>query len=283
MQARSDCGIELNDGPPVGVPDGVSSMGGGAGTGKTRLPVIDVADLTREYINGAGMTKVLNGVSLVVHSGEMVAIMGPSGSGKSTLLSILGLLLAPTGGCYRMNGQDMLSLGRSGQSMCRRHSVGFVFQKCNLVESATVYENLEFPLIYAGVRRRERPSRIREALARVNLMHRISYPASLLSGGEQQRAAIARALVNHPSVVLADEPTGQLDRRNGRLIMEHLVRLAAEGETAVVIVTHDPEVAAFCHRGYVLDDGVLSEAPVAAWAPDSGVVEPSPRSRAGLP
>jgi len=231
---------------------------------KTRMPVIEVCDLTREYTNGAGSTKVLNGVSLVVHAGEMVAIMGPSGSGKSTLLSILGLLLAPTSGIYRMNGRDMLSVGRSAQSTFRRHAVGFVFQKCNLVETATVYENLEFPLIYAGVRRRERPARIREALARVNLMHRMDYIASLLSGGEQQRAAIARALVNHPSVVLADEPTGQLDRRNGQLVMEHLVRLAAEGETAVVIVTHDPEVAAFCHRRYVLDDGVLSDAPVAA-------------------
>ena len=225
------------------------------------MPVIEVAELTREYVNGAGSTKVLNGVGLVVHAGEMVAIMGPSGSGKSTLLSILGLLLAPTSGIYRMNGQDMLSLGRSGQSGFRRHSVGFVFQKCNLVETATVYENLEFPLIYAGVRRRERPRRIREALARVNLMHRMDYSASLLSGGEQQRAAIARALVNHPCVVLADEPTGQLDRHNGQLVMEHLARLAAEGETAVVVVTHDPEVAGCCHRRYVLDDGTLSELP----------------------
>ncbi|MCU0587259.1 MAG: ABC transporter ATP-binding protein [Syntrophobacteraceae bacterium] len=223
------------------------------------LPVIDVCDLTREYANGAGSCTVLCGVSLTVRPGEMVAIMGPSGSGKSTLLSILGLLLAPTRGSYRMNGEDLLRLARSGQSSFRRHAVGFVFQKCNLVESATVYENLEFPLIYAGVRRKERPGRIREALARVNLLHRVDYLASLLSGGEQQRAAIARALVNHPGVVLADEPTGQLDRHNGQLVMEHFVRLAAEGETAVIIVTHDPEVAAFCHRTCVLEDGVLTE------------------------
>ncbi len=226
--------------------------------------VIQVADLVREYANGSGSSRVLDGVNLTVEAGEMVAIMGPSGSGKSTLLSILGLLLAPTRGIYRMNGRDMLSLGRSGQSSFRRHSVGFIFQKCNLVETATVYENLEFPLIYAGVRRRERPSRIREALTRVNLVHRMDYPASLLSGGEQQRAAIARALVNQPCVILADEPTGQLDRQNGQLVMEHLVQLAAEGKTAVVVVTHDPDVAAFCHRTYVLEDGVLSEAAVEA-------------------
>ncbi len=243
---------------------GVSEMRESRNRQEKRPPVIEVSGLTRDYTNGTGSSRVLNGISLVVHASEMVAIMGPSGSGKSTLLSILGLLLAPTSGSYRMNGEDILQLGRSGQSAFRRHAVGFVFQRCNLVETATVYENLEFPLIYAGAPRRERPLRIREALARVNLVHRMHYAAGLLSGGEQQRAAIARALVNHPSVVLADEPTGQLDRRNGRLIMEHFVRLAAEGETAVVIVTHDPEVAEFCQRRYILDDGVLTEASVGA-------------------
>jgi putative ABC transport system ATP-binding protein len=223
------------------------------------VPVIQVSGLVREYASAAGTTNVLRGVDLAVHAGEMVAIMGPSGSGKSTLLSILGLFLAPTDGIYRMNGEDVLSLSRSGQSTFRRNSVGFVFQKCNLVESATVYENLEFPLIYASVRRRERPDKIRGALAKVNLVHRIDYAAGLLSGGEQQRAAIARALVNEPSVILADEPTGQLDRQNGQLIMEHLTQLAGDGKTAVVIVTHDPDVAVYCHRIYVLEDGQLRE------------------------
>jgi putative ABC transport system ATP-binding protein len=223
------------------------------------VPVIDVSGLVRDYASGAGVNTVLRGVDLVVRAGEMVAIMGPSGSGKSTLLSILGLFMAPSGGAYRMNGQDVLALSRAEQSSFRRHSVGFVFQKCNLVETATVYENLEFPLIYAGVRRKERPERIRGALSRVNLMHRSDYSASLLSGGEQQRAAIARALVNQPSVILADEPTGQLDRQNGQLIMDQLSRLAQDGRTALVIVTHDPEVAAFCHRTCLLEDGTLAE------------------------
>jgi putative ABC transport system ATP-binding protein len=221
--------------------------------------VIQLSGLARDYESEAGTIKVLDGIDLVVHAGEMVAIMGPSGSGKSTLLSILGLLQVPTRGVYRVNGRDVMQLSRSGQSSFRRHSVGFVFQKCNLVETATVYENLEFPLIYAGVRRRERAAKIREALARVNLVHRIDYPAGLLSGGEQQRAAIARALVNDPSVILADEPTGQLDRQNGRLILGHLSQLAGDGRTAVVIVTHDPEVAELCHRTYILEEGVLRE------------------------
>lgn len=224
-----------------------------------RPPVIELSGLACDYENEAGTIKVLHSVDLAVHAGEMVAIMGPSGSGKSTLLSILGLLQLPTRGAYRVNGQDVMQLSRSGQSSFRRHSVGFVFQKCNLVETATVYENLEFPLIYAGVTRRERGTRIREALHRVNLVHRIDYPAGLLSGGEQQRAAIARALVNEPGVILADEPTGQLDRQNGRLIMDHLSRLAGDGKTAVVIVTHDPEVAERCDRVYLLEDGILRE------------------------
>lgn len=261
MSGKPQTAAWRGDAPRVVLPDGAFLPDGDAGARERRPPVIEVTGLTHEYANGALSTRVLDGVSLVVHAGEMAAIMGPSGSGKSTLLSILGLLLVPTGGTFRMNGRDMLSLDRSGQSVFRRHAVGFVFQKCNLVETATVYENLEFPLIYAGVRRRERPARIREALARVDLMHRMEYRASLLSGGEQQRAAIARALVNRPSVVLADEPTGQLDRRNGQRVMEHLVQLTAEGETAVVVVTHDPEVARFCHRRYVLDDGALSELP----------------------
>ncbi len=232
---------------------------GGLSETRQCQPVLQVADIVREYATEAGVIRVLGGVDLSVHEGEMVAIMGPSGSGKSTLLSILGLFLAPTSGAYRMNGQNVLSLNRSAQSAFRRCCVGFVFQKCNLVEAATVYENLEFPLIYAGVRRKDRPARIRGALERVNLSHRMGYRASLLSGGEQQRAAIARALVNEPSVILADEPTGQLDRQNGHLILEQLSKLAQDGKTALVIVTHDPEVAAYCHRIYLLQDGVLTE------------------------
>jgi putative ABC transport system ATP-binding protein len=220
-------------------------------------PILKVSNLAQEYRNGASTIQVLRGVDLNIHTGEMVAIMGPSGSGKSTLLSILGLFLAPTSGGYTVMGRDVLSLDRFQQPEFRRNFVGFVFQSCNLIENSTVYENLEYPLIYSGTKRTERPKRIHEALYRVGLGHRLHHPANLLSGGEQQRVAVARALVNRPRILLADEPTGQLDRKNSLMIIEHLERLAAEGETAVVVVTHDEEVAARCKRICLLEDGLL--------------------------
>ena len=143
------------------------------------------------------------------------------------------------------------------QAEFRRRQVGFVFQASDLLENSTVYENLEYPLIYAGVPRRERPARITEALELVNLAHRIRHPSNHLSGGEKQRVAVARALVNRPKVVLADEPTGQLDREHTRIIMEHFEEIVAGGNTAVILVTHDPQVASRCNRVCVLEDGVL--------------------------
>ena len=222
--------------------------------------LIQVSGLSHRYAAGAGPIEVLRKVNLNINRGEMVAIMGPSGSGKSTLLSILGLLMIPAEGDYRVLGRDVLKFNRSSQAAFRRNYVGFVFQKCNLVENCTVYENLEFPLIYAGLKRSERPARIIEVLERVNLGHRLHHPANQLSGGEQQRVAIARALVNRPVIVLADEPTGQLDRQNGEMIMDHFDRMYGENDKAVVIVTHDVSVASRCTRVYSLEDGVLRSA-----------------------
>jgi len=220
-------------------------------------PLIQVSALSHVYAHGGGPIAVLQDVSLAVRQGEMVAIMGPSGSGKSTLLSILGLFMLPTRGTYRVQGRDVLKLDRSSQASFRRDYVGFVFQKCNLVDNCTVYENLEFPLIYAGVKRHERRGKIQDALSRVNLGHRLHHRANQLSGGEQQRVAIARALVNQPLILLADEPTGQLDRRLGEHVMDHFEQILVDGDKTVLIVTHDPQVAARCTRVYTLEDGVL--------------------------
>ncbi len=221
------------------------------------MSLVQVEGLTHTYDNGTGPIEVLQGVSLGIEMGEMVAIMGPSGSGKSTLLSILGLLMVPTAGSYTVLGRDVLQFDRSSQASFRRTNVGFVFQKCNLVDTCSVYENLEFPLIYAGVKRSERPEKIQDALARVNMTHRLHHRANQLSGGEQQRVAIARALVNSPLIVLADEPTGQLDRMHGELVMDHFEQVLLDKDKAVLIVTHDPHVASRCTRVCSLEDGIL--------------------------
>ena len=223
----------------------------------SQTPLIQVTDLTKTYNNGAGLIPVLREVNLEVYTGEMVAVMGPSGSGKSTLLYILGLLQPPTSGSYRWEGVEISSLGRTEQAEFRRRRLGFVFQACDLLENSTVYENLEFPLIYEGVERQERPPRILEALRKVNLGNRLYHSANLLSGGERQRVAVARALVNRPQLILADEPTGQLDRRHGHMVMEHFEEIIAGGSTAIVVVTHDPDIAARCSRVCPMEDGIL--------------------------
>ncbi len=219
--------------------------------------LIRVSNLTKTYNNGAGPIEVLRQVDFEVHLGEMVAVMGPSGSGKSSVLYILGLLQAPTSGSYYWEDVDLFSLDRGQQAEFRRKRLGFVWQACDLLEHSNVYENLEFPLIYEGVEKKERPSRIQEALERVNLGHRLYHNANLLSGGERQRVAVARALVNSPQLILADEPTGQLDRRHGHLVMEHFEEIIAGGSTAIVVVTHDPDIAARCSRVCPMEDGVL--------------------------
>jgi putative ABC transport system ATP-binding protein len=221
--------------------------------------LIRIARLTKVFQNGPERISVLRDVNLRVNRGKMVAIMGPSGSGKSTLLFILGLFLSPTEGTYLFSGEDVLRLDRSSQAAFRRSRVGFVFQTADLIENSTVYENLEYPLMYANVRRRERRGLIMEALARVKLDHRVRHPSNRLSGGERQRAAIARALVNRPELVLADEPTGQLDQDNSQAVMDHLGDIVTDGSTTVIVVTHDPAIAARCSRVHHLEAGVLHD------------------------
>ena len=219
--------------------------------------LIQVTDLCKSYDNGSGFIHVLRDVNMTVYPGEIVAVMGPSGSGKSTFLFILGIFLHPSGGSYFLGGENVLALDRAGQADFRRRRVGFVFQSCDLLENSTVYENLEFPLIYAGVDRKERPARIANALSKVNLGHRMHQSSNRLSGGERQRVAVARALVNQPQVILADEPTGQLDRSHGHLVMDHFGEIVSDGKTSIVVVTHDPEMAARCNRVCSLRDGAL--------------------------
>ncbi|MGA8141376.1 MAG: ABC transporter ATP-binding protein, partial [Desulfobaccales bacterium] len=189
--------------------------------GGTNGALIHISNLTKNYQTDAGAIQVLKSVNLQIYPGEIVAVMGPSGSGKSTLLFILGIFISPTQGAYILGGEDVLRLDRDAQAEFRRNRVGFVFQSCDLLEHSTVYENLEYPLIYAGVDRRDRPARITSALEMVNLGHRIHHSSNQLSGGERQRVAVARALVNQPQFILADEPTGQLDRSHGHQIMDH--------------------------------------------------------------
>jgi len=213
--------------------------------------------MVKDYQNGPEVIRILRGVDLDIFPGDMIAIMGPSGQGKSTFLFVLGLLHPPTEGAYYVEGEDVLTLDRTEQARFRRQFAGFVFQSCNLFEHTTVYENLEYPLIYAGIERKNRPGMIHDALDKVNMGHRIHHPTNRLSGGEQQRVAIARALVNRPRVIFADEPTGQLDRHHGQLVMDHFHEFVSSGETAMVVVTHDPGVAESCTRVCYLRDGAL--------------------------
>ena len=219
--------------------------------------VINIEHLTKVYENGTEKIPVLRDINLQVNKGEMVAIMGPSGSGKSTMLFILGVFQPATSGLYTVAGVDVLSLSRDAQAVFRREKMGFVFQSCDLLENSTVYENLELPLIYTGVKRRERPGKIMEALQRVNLEHRVRQPSNRLSGGERQRVSIARALVNEPEFILADEPTGQLDRANSERVMDYFVKITEEARVAMVVVTHDAGTAERCSRRLLLSDGVL--------------------------
>ncbi|MBQ2181107.1 MAG: ABC transporter ATP-binding protein [Bacteroidaceae bacterium] len=201
-------------------------------------------------------TIALNGVSLSVEDGEFVAIMGPSGCGKSTLLNILGLLDNPTSGTYLLNGKDVGSLKESQRTDVRKGEIGFVFQSFNLIDELTVEENVELPLIYLDVPSKERKERVAEILRRVDMSHRAKHFPQQLSGGQQQRCAIARAVISHPSMILADEPTGNLDSRNGEEVMKLLQELNAEG-TTIIMVTHSKHDAAYATRIISLFDGQI--------------------------
>ena len=200
---------------------------------------------------------VLRNVYFRVEDGEFLSIMGPSGSGKSTLLNVLGLLDTPDSGRYFLDGRDMTKVRQDALPSLRSNKIGFIFQTYNLLPRLSVYKNIMLPLIYAGKPRKERKKRVDEVLEMVQLAPRRKHVPSMLSGGEQQRAAIARAIVNNPKLILADEPTGNLDSESGIRIMNELVRLNNNGHT-IILITHDPDIAAFARRHCRMKDGVLS-------------------------
>ncbi len=216
--------------------------------------IIRLAGITREYVMGSEKVLALRGVDLEIGRNEYVAIMGPSGSGKSTMMNMLGCLDTPSGGQYWLNGQEVSTMADDDLARVRNREIGFVFQTFNLLPRATALANVELPLVYAGVSTRERKRRAEAALERVGLGNRMDHRPNELSGGQRQRVAIARALVNEPSILLADEPTGNLDSATSVEIMRVFGNLHAQGQT-VILVTHEPDIAAHAHRVVVLRDG----------------------------
>lgn len=220
--------------------------------------MIKIEDLTKTFRTDEVQTLALRGISLEINKGEFVGIMGPSGCGKSTLLNILGLLDNPTDGRYLLNGTDVSGLREKDRTAFRKGKIGFVFQNFNLIDELNIEENVELPLKYLRIGAAERKERVKEALTRMNILHRAKHFPQQLSGGQQQRAAIARAVVARPDIILADEPTGNLDSENGREVMELLTELNREG-TTIVMVTHSQHDAAYTHRVINLFDGKIVE------------------------
>lgn len=218
--------------------------------------MIKINDLQKVFRTEEVETTALNGVSMHIKEGEFIAVMGPSGCGKSTLLNILGLLDNPTGGHYFLDGNEVGYLKEKERTMTRKGNIGFVFQSFNLIDEMTVYENVELPLTYLKVKASDRKKRVEEALRKMNISHRAQHFPNQLSGGQQQRVAIARAVVANPKLILADEPTGNLDSKNGKDVMDMLSFLNSEGST-IVMVTHSQHDASFAHRTINMFDGKI--------------------------
>lgn len=219
--------------------------------------LIELKGINKTYRNGDQELRVLKDIDLEVEKGEFVAIMGPSGSGKSTLMNVIGLLDRPTSGDYFLDGQEVGNLSEKKLAHVRNEQIGFVFQQFFLLSKLNAFQNVELPLIYAGVHPAKRKEIAEQYLEKVELGSRMHHLPSELSGGQKQRVAIARALVNRPAIVLADEPTGALDTKTGEQIMDLLSKLNQEGKT-IIMVTHEPEIAAFANRRIVIRDGVIS-------------------------
>jgi len=216
--------------------------------------MIKITDLEKIYRTEEVETIALNKLSIEVKEGEFVAVMGPSGCGKSTLLNILGLLDDPDGGSFIFNGIEVAHFNERKRADMRKHNIGFVFQSFNLIDELTVYENVELPLIYTGVKAAERKEKVEKVLDKMKIMHRRNHYPQQLSGGQQQRVAVARAVVNNPKLILADEPTGNLDSANGSEVMELLTDLNEQG-TTIIMVTHSEHDAKFSHRIIRMLDG----------------------------
>ena len=222
------------------------------------MALIETQDLWKTYVMGEEEIHALRGVSIQIERGEYVAIMGPSGSGKSTLMNLIGCLDTPSKGSYLLNGKEVAAMDDDALAQIRNEEIGFVFQTFNLLPRATALHNVELPLIYAGISGTARKDRAKIALEKVDLMSRASHRPNELSGGQRQRVAIARALVNDPSILLADEPTGNLDSKTGNEIMGVFDRLHEAGNT-IVLVTHEADIAAYAHRVIHIRDGQVEK------------------------
>ncbi|MEN2489479.1 ABC transporter ATP-binding protein [Flavobacterium sp. B11] len=221
--------------------------------------MITITKLSKVFRTEELETKALSEVSLTINQGDFVSIMGPSGSGKSTLLNIIGLLDSASSGSYQLLDQEMVGLKEKQKSQARKENIGFIFQNFNLIDELSVFDNIELPLIYSNVPSAERKSRVNEMAKILGIAHRLKHFPQQLSGGQQQRVAVARALINNPKIILADEPTGNLDSRNGNEVMELLTDLHASGST-ILMVTHSDYDASFSQRTILMKDGeILSE------------------------